>query len=88
MFVSQETLKAANSGYHRDTDKSRDTKLKNASRNEKPAWLETFVDSIGSDYIPSNSSADEEEDSYKQASSRNNNEMPNWLITYRNTVGF
>jgi hypothetical protein len=89
MFVSQETLKAANSGYYRDTDKDRDTKLKNASsRNEKPAWLTTYENTVGS--IDNNSignNADDEE--FKQASSNNNsNEMPNWLVTYRNTVGF
>jgi hypothetical protein len=44
MFVSPETLKAANSGIERETEK--DTKLKNASRNEIPNWLTTFRDSV------------------------------------------
>jgi hypothetical protein len=87
MFVSPETLKAANSGIERETEKDTNTKLKNASRNEIPNWLTTFRDSAGStDYNSIGSNTDEEE--FKQASSNNNNtSMPNWLITYRNTVG-
>lgn len=86
MFVSHETLKTANSGRERAVGS--DTKLKNASasnNNEKPAWLITYLDSIGNDYNLSNNTTDEEE--LKQASNSNNNEMPNWLITYRNSIG-
>lgn len=47
----------------------------------RPNWLETYIDSIGGDSIPSISNTEEEE--YKQASS-NNTEVPNWLTTFRN----
>jgi len=45
-------------------------------------WLETFINSIGGDSIPSNSNT--EEDEYKQASSTT--QAPNWLTTFTNRI--
>ena len=54
------------------------TELKNASRNEKPSWLTTYENSVGSTDYNSIGNNTEDED-FKQASSNNNNtSMPNW----------
>jgi hypothetical protein len=44
-------------------------------------WLETFINSVGSDSIPNNSNTEDVE--YKQASS-NNTQVPNWYTTFTN----
>jgi hypothetical protein len=54
----------------------------------KPNWLISLESTVGcNDSMLSNINQDEEE--YKQASSNNSNStsMPNWLISYRHTVG-
>jgi hypothetical protein len=54
MSVSQETLRAANSA-EKEKYRTKDTVMKNASsRNEKPAWLITYENSIGTDSNLSN----------------------------------
>lgn len=90
LSVSQETLRAAQSG--REREKDTDTKLKNAkSRTEIPAWLVTYGSLVGNDSsIGSNNTAEEE---LNQANSNtendnNNSPLPNWLVTFHNTVGF
>jgi hypothetical protein len=52
------------------------------SNNIRPNWLETYINSVGSDSIPSNSNTGEEE--YKQASSNNSTEVPAWYVTFTN----
>jgi len=92
--VSLDTLKAAQSGEGREL-------LKNASVSNEvgkgkgiPAWLITYQHTTGDNLSLSSSNNNTEEEELKQAQASNNNSntedkpLPNWLVTFCNTVGF